>query len=99
MDVVTRPVTRPHSPTRFRIGRAPRLRRGQDCSPARDVVVRVALGFYGRTYAYVCRGPVQLGDFVEVFAPVAGCDVIEPVVGFGRQGYAGPLRRARRVSA
>lgn len=98
MDVITRPETRPHPRHRVKVGRGPRLRRGSDCSPQGDVVVRVALGWRGRTYAYVCRGPVMLGDFVEVYAAVAGCEVIEPVVGFGRDGYAGPLKRARKVS-
>lgn len=45
---------------------------------------------------YVVREPVGIGDIVEVHAAVSGV-VRERVVDFGRQGYAGPLKRAKVV--
>jgi hypothetical protein len=59
-----------------------------------DKVIRVPLGVYGREYAYLCRG-AQLGDTVEVYATFQGSYVMTSVIGFGRGGYRGPLKRAR----
>lgn len=88
--------TRPDIGRRRRVlGRVSLRRRGEH-ERRRDVVVRVPLGPYGRTYAYVAREPVGRGDFVEVEARVQGV-VVVPVVGFGRQGYRGPLKRAKVI--
>ena len=81
---------------------ARRLKRGTAVLPGRrrgemhdgDVVVRVPLGW--RTYCYVCRENPQMGTLVEVVTPVSGATVV-PVSGFGRDGYSGPLKRARIV--
>lgn len=70
-----------------------RLRGDAASEHADDKVIRVPLGLYGRTYAYLCRG-ARMGDLVEVDAALQGA-VIVPVVGFGRDGYTGPLKRAR----
>lgn len=81
---------------------ARRLRRGvlRFGSPARRAephrVVRVELGMFGRTYAYRCRRQVALGQMVRVHARVEGW-AVRPVVGFGRDGYKGPLKDATPV--
>jgi hypothetical protein len=79
----------------LRRGRA-RLRRGGQEKRQPETVVRVPLGWRGRTYAYVCGEPVALWTYVEVEAPFSG-RVVVPVVGFGRGGYTGPLKRAKVV--
>lgn len=70
--------------------------RGEQHERAGDHVVRVPLGWFGRTYVYACRGPVRVGDVVQVHGAVSG-DTQSVVVGFGRGGYDGPLKRARVV--
>jgi hypothetical protein len=69
-----------------------RLERG--CRKSDDRIIRVPLGKYHRQYSYVVRGPVRLGDSVEVHTALSGW-VIAEVVGFGRAGYDGPLKRGR----
>jgi hypothetical protein len=76
----------------LRRGRA-RVRGAHEAKREPETVVRVRLGL--RTYAYVCE-PVALGTLVEVAAPISGI-VVRRVVGFGRDGYTGPLKRAKVV--
>lgn len=94
--IPTPPPTTPMPPAtrRPRFGAFARSLRQRGPEHGRDVVIRVPLGFYSRTYAYACRGPVNIGALVEVDAAVQG-PVVVPVVGFGRGGYSGPLKRAR----
>lgn len=74
-----------------------RLRlRGEMHERAGDQVVQVPLGWFGRTYAYTCRGPVRAGDVVQVHGAFSGT-VQSVVVGFGRNGFDGPLKRARVI--
>jgi len=47
-----------------------------------------------RTYAYRCRG-CRKGDLVKV--PIPGDVLYRRVVGYGRHGYFGRLKRAERV--
>lgn len=65
----------------------------------RDSVIRIRFPStpcgIERTYAYVCRG-ARVGDMVEVHGLISG-HVIVPVIGLGRNGYAGSLKRARLV--
>lgn len=82
----TVPLTRPW---RRGLARLPVPARRQD--PHR--VVRVELGMLGRTYAYRCRRQVAAGQLVRVHGRVEGWTV-RPVVGFGRDGYGGPLKEA-----
>lgn len=91
MKVETRPSTR----QRVKLGRVKLRRRGEHEGRS-DVIVRVPLGRRGRTYAYVVRGPVSVGNSVEVEGAVQGV-VVVPVVGFGRGRYLGPLKRGRVI--
>lgn len=70
--------------------------RGEQHARAGDQVIQVPLGWFGRTYAYVCRGPVRVGSVVLVHGAFSG-SVQTVVVGFGRGGYDGPLKRARVI--
>lgn len=60
-----------------------------------DRVIRVRFPFSRKSYAFVAREPVGVGDDVEVFSAVQHEFVVTQVVGFGRRGYMGPLKRAR----
>lgn len=94
MRVETRPSTTPHGRRRLGNLLLPRRRtRGEDHG---DVIVRVRFYRRGRSYAFVVRGPVERGSYVEVEGTFSG-KVVRPVIGFGRAGYRGPLRRGRVV--
>jgi hypothetical protein len=91
MKVETRPGVR----RRVQLG-VGRVRRRGEHEGRGDVVVRVPLGPYVRLYAYVARGPVGVGDRVEVHARVQGRVVVN-VAALGRGDYMGPLKRAKVV--
>jgi hypothetical protein len=88
------PVRQPGRRRRLVIGRVRLPGQAERREPHR--VVRVQLGVFGRTYAYRSTRPCALGDLVRVHARMSGW-VVRPVVGFGRDGYAGPLKEARPV--
>lgn len=59
-------------------------------------VVRVHLPLNPyKLYSYRCWG-CRHGDLVEIDTPLTGC-VTARVEGFGRKGWLGRLKRARRV--
>lgn len=71
-------------------------RHGTRRGPSQERVVRIHLGNGGRSYAYLCGGNPRLGSLVRANAPRSGT-VERPVVGFGRGGWTGPLKRVTLV--
>lgn len=89
IETVKRTERRPLVRGRLRLERRAAHRPG-------DVVVQVELGMWGRRYAYVVRGPVGVGDVVEIHARLEGWTQ-QRVVALGRTSYGGPLKRGRVV--
>lgn len=97
MIVPDRPLELPVSPGRRRRLSLGRVRLpGQATRREPHRVVRVRLG--RGTYAYQATRPCAIGDVVRVHTRVHGW-VERAVVGYGRGGYAGPLKTAYPVSS
>lgn len=93
MRIETKPWTR-RAPNPFRRHDQTTRQRQRDAHARTDQIVRVQIKW--RLYAYVCRGPVRIGDRVVIDTPFSGT-LTRRVMLMGPGDWSGPFKRARRV--